>query len=81
MTITVILEKMPNNWCAYTPDLEDSIIATGATREAVIQDFHDAMLDLFDYKRDVGEAVPDITALEIRETRTMEMLEPVLAAA
>ncbi len=81
MTITVILEEMPNNWCAYTPDLEDSIIATGKTREAVIQDFRNAMLDLFDYKRDVGETVPDITALEIRETRTMEMLEPVLAAA
>ena len=81
MIITVILEQMPSNWCAYTPDLEDSIIATGQTREAVIQDFRNALLDLFDYKRDIGETVPDVTALEIRETRTMEMLEPVLAAA
>lgn len=80
MTITVILEEMPNNWCAYTPDLEDSIIATGETREAVIQDFRSALLDLFDYKRDMEETVPDVTALEIRETRTVETLEPLLAA-
>ena len=81
MTITVILEKTPNNWCAYTPDLEDSIIATGQTREAVIQGFRNALLDLFDYKRDIGETVPDVTALEIHETRTVETLEPMLAVA
>ena len=80
MTLTVVLEKMPNNWCAYTPDLEDSIIATGKTREAVIQNFRDAMLDLFDYKRDMGERVPEVTALEIREMREVETLEPLLAA-
>ena len=74
MIITVVLEEMPNNWCAYTPDLEDSIVATGETRDAVIQNFRDGMLDLFDYKRDVGEAVPEVTALEFRETRTVETL-------
>lgn len=75
MIITVVLEEMPNNWCAFTPDLEDSIIATGKTRRDVIENFRDAMLDLFDYKRDMGEAVPEVTALEIRETRTVETLE------
>ena len=80
MTITVILEEMPNNWCAYTPDLNDSIIATGETRQDVIEDFRNAMLDLFDYKRDVGEAVPEVTALEFRETRTVETLEMLAAA-
>jgi predicted RNase H-like HicB family nuclease len=67
MIITVILEQMPHNWCAYAPDLADSITATGATREAVIQNFRDALLDLFDYKREQGQEVPLVTALEIRE--------------
>jgi predicted RNase H-like HicB family nuclease len=80
MIITVILEEMPNNWCAYTPDLEDSIIATGKTRQAVIENFRDMMLDLLDYKRDMGEPVPEVTALEIRETRAVETLETLAAA-
>ena len=81
MIITVVLEEMPNNWCAYTPDLDDSIIATGKTREAIIQNFRDAMLDLFDYKRDMGEPVPEVTALEIQETRAVETLEALFASA
>ena len=81
MTLTVIVEEMPHNWCAYTPDLDDSILATGKTREAVIQNFRDAMLDLFDYKRDMGEPVPEITALEIRETRDVETLATQIAIA
>ncbi len=80
MIITVVLEEMPNNWCAYTPDLDDSIIATGKTRDAVIENFRDGMLDLFDYKREQGELVPEVTALEIREMREVETLEPLLAA-
>lgn len=80
MTITVIVEQMPQNWCAYTPDLSDSIIATGKTREALIQNFRDAMLDLFDCKREMGEDVPQVTALEIRETRAVETLETLAAA-
>lgn len=81
MILTVIVEQMPQNWCAYTPDLEDSIIATAKTREGVIQNFRDAMLDLFDYKHERGEEVPEVTALEIRETREIETLEPRVAAA
>ncbi|MGI4790314.1 MAG: type II toxin-antitoxin system HicB family antitoxin [Janthinobacterium lividum] len=77
MIITVVLEEMPHNWCAYTPDLDDSILATGKTRQAVIENFRDAMLDLFDYKREQGEEVPVVTALEIRETRTVETLATV----
>ena len=80
MTITVIIEEMPHNWCAHTPDLDDSILATGKTREAVIENFRDAMLDLFDYKRDMGEPVPVVTALEIHETREVETLETRIAA-
>lgn len=81
MTVTVVLEQMPQNWCAHAPDLADSIIATGETREAVIKNFRDAMLDLFDYKREQGEEVPTVTALEIHETREVATLEPTLATA
>ena len=38
MMITVVSEEMPNNWCAYTPDLEDRIIANGKTRQDVIEE-------------------------------------------
>jgi len=51
------------------------VIATGDTREEAIQNFRDALLDLFDYKRESGRAVPDVTTLEIRETHGIETLE------
>lgn len=66
MTLTVVVEKAQGNWGAYAPDLEDSVIATGDTREEAIQNFRDALLDLFDYKREQGRVVPDVTALEVR---------------
>jgi len=81
MTLTVIVEKSPGNWGAYAPDLEDAVIATGDTREDAIQNFRDALLDLFDYKREQGQDAPDVTALEIRDTREMATLETRLAAA
>jgi predicted RNase H-like HicB family nuclease len=81
MTVTVVLEQMPGNWCAHAPGLADSINATGKTREAVIRNFRDAMLDLFDYKREQGEEVPDVTALEIHELREVATLEPMRAIA
>jgi predicted RNase H-like HicB family nuclease len=80
MILTVIVEKSPGNWGAYAPNLEDSIIATGDTREEAIQNFRDALLDLMDYKREQGRDTPNITALEIRETREVETLETRLAA-
>lgn len=79
MVITVVLEQMPGNWCAHAPGLTDSINATGQTREAVIENFRDAMLDLFDYKRERGEEVPDVTALDIHELREVATLEPMQA--
>lgn len=81
MTLTVIVEKAGGNWGAYAPDLEDAIIATGDTREGAIQNFRDALLDLFDYKREQGRDVPGVTALDIREVREVETLETRLAAA
>ncbi len=81
MVLTVIVEKSPENWGAYAPDLDAAVIATGDTREEVIQNFRDALLDLFDFRREEGRAVPNITALEVRETREVETLEPRMAAA
>ncbi len=81
MVLTVIVEKTANGWGAYAPDLDAVIVALGETREEAIQDFRNALLDLFDYRREEGQFVPDVTALEIRETRTVETLEPMLAAA
>lgn len=77
MTLTVVLERTPNNWGAFAPDLDDSVIATGNTRDEAIQNFRDALLDLFDYKREQGQTYPDVTNLEIRETVP---LSPALAA-
>lgn len=74
MTLTMIVEKAQGNWSAYAPDLEDAVIAMGDTREEAIHNFRDALLDLFDYKREQGRAVPDVTALEIRDTREIETL-------
>ena len=81
MTLTVIVEKLQKNYGVYAPDLEDSVIATGDTREEAIQNFRDALLDLFDYKREQGRDVPNVTALEVREIREVETLETRLAVA
>lgn len=81
MVLNVIVEKTSDGWGAYAPDLDAAIIALGETREEAIQDFRDALLDIFDLRREEGRAVPDITALEIRETREVETLEPLVMAA
>jgi len=79
MVLTVIVEKTSDGWGAYAPDLDAVIIALGETREAAIQDFCDALLDIFDLRRDEGRSIPDITALEIREIRAVETLETLAA--
>lgn len=67
MKTDVILEWAGTNWCAYAPDLEDSVIATGGTREETITRFRDALRGLMQYKREEGLPVPNVTELEIRE--------------
>ncbi len=74
MTLIVVLEKTPGNWGAFAPDLEDSIAAVGGTREEVIENFRNALLDLLDYKREQGQPCPDVTELEIRETLPLSEL-------
>ena len=80
MVLNVIVEKTSDGWGAYAPDLDAAIIALGDTREEAIQDFRNALLDIFDLRREEGRSVPDITALEIRETRDVETLEMLAAA-
>ena len=80
MVLNVIVEKTSDGWGAYAPDLDAAIIALGDTREEAIQDFRDALLDIFDLRREEGRDVPNITALEIRETRAVETLETLVAA-
>ena len=80
MVLSVKVEKTSDGWGAYAPDLDAAIIALGETREEAIQDFRDALLDIFDLRREEGRFVPDITALEIRETRAVATLETLAAA-
>lgn len=79
MVLNVIMEKTSDGWGAYAPDLDAAIIALGDTREEAIQDFRDALLDIFDLRREEGRDVPNITALEIREIRKVETLETLAA--
>lgn len=77
MKVDVLIEKAGNNWCAVAPDLEDVVIATGATRDETIERFREALRGLVDYKRETGQSFPDVTALEIRET--LELREALAA--
>ena len=82
MKVREVIKRIEaDGWGAYVPDLDAVIIALGDTREAAIQDFRDALLDVFDLRREEGRPVPDITALEIRETRAVETLETLFASA
>ncbi len=68
MKVDIVLERAGGNWCAYAPDLEDVVTATGKTREETVSRFRDALRGLADYKRKEGKSFPKITELEIRET-------------
>ena len=68
MKIDVLLEWAGSNWCAYAPDLEDTVFSTGTTREETISRFRDALRGLIQYKHEEGLPAPDVTELEIRET-------------
>lgn len=55
---TVILEKGPNNWSAYVPDLP-GCIATGETREEVLDLMREAIEFHLEGMRLYGERVPE----------------------
>ena len=81
MILNEIVEKTSDGWGAYAPDLDAAIIALGETREEAIQNFRNALLDIFDLRQEEGRAVPNITVLEIRETREIKTLQTRVAAA
>ena len=68
MKITVVLEKTPNNWGAFTPDEIGSVIAVGDTREETIANFREALKFHLEGLREYGQKVPEVTELEIKET-------------
>lgn len=67
MKMNVILEKAEHNWCAYTPDEGFCIIATGPSRDKVIERFQGALKQQIEVLRDEGRDIPDITELDVRE--------------
>ena len=67
MVVTVMLEKTPTNWCAYTPDDIGVVVATGNTRDEVVENFRSALRSHLETMEDEGLPVPSITGLDIRE--------------
>jgi len=65
--LTVVLEKTVSNWCAYTPDDIGVIVATGRTRDEVVENFRSALKSHLEVMADEGLSVPTISRLEIRE--------------
>lgn len=68
MKLTVMLEKGPSNWGAYTPDDIGCVIVASKTREEVIRQFRSALDFHLRGMREDGLPTPDVTELEIRET-------------
>lgn len=57
MKYTIIIEKAPNNYAAYAPDLP-GCIATGETREETVEEMRQAIELHIENLRLHGEPVP-----------------------
>ncbi len=57
MKYTIVIEKAPNNYAAYAPDLP-GCIATGATRDEVIAQMREAIEFHLEGLRRDGDPVP-----------------------
>ena len=57
MQYTVVLERTPNNWSAYVPDLP-GCITTGATRADVERLIREAILLYVEATLEEGDPVP-----------------------
>lgn len=66
--LSVILEKTATNWCAYTPDDIGVVVATGRTRDEVVDNFRSALRSHLEVMADEGLPVPVITEMVIQET-------------
>ena len=58
MKYTVVIEKSPNNYAAYVPDLP-GCVATASTREEVLQEIREAIAFHIEGMREDGEPVPE----------------------
>ena len=58
MKYTVVIEKTPNNYAAYVPDLP-GCVATGSTREEVLEQVREAIEFHIEGMLEDGEPVPE----------------------
>ena len=58
MKYTVVIEKAPNNFAAYVPDLP-GCVATGSTREELLEEIREAIGFHIERLREHGEPVPE----------------------
>ena len=56
MKYTVVIEKTPNNYAAYAPDLP-GCVATGTTREALLEEMREAIEFHIEGLREHGEPI------------------------
>ena len=70
MKYTVVIEKTPNNYAAYVPDLP-GCVATASTREELLEEVREAIQFHIEGMREDGEPVPEpqatSTVVEVAE--------------
>ena len=58
MKYTVVIEKAPNNYAAYVPDLP-GCVATASTPDALLEEIREAIEFHIEGMREDGEPVPE----------------------
>ena len=58
MKYTVVIEKSPNNYAAYVPDLP-GCVATGSTREELLEEIREAIEFHIEGMIEDGDPVPE----------------------
>ncbi len=70
MKYTVVIEKTPNNYAAYVPDLP-GCVATASTREELLEEIREAIGFHIEGMREDGDPVPEpqatSTVVEVAE--------------
>ena len=76
MKYTVVIERTPNNYAAYVPDLP-GCVTTASTREALLEEIREAIEFHIEGMREDGDPVPEPRAT----SATVEVSEPTGAGA
>ena len=58
MKYTIVIEKTPNNYASYVPDLP-GCVATATTREELLEEIREAIEFHIEGLRQDGESIPD----------------------